>query len=355
MAFGTHLTEFAGLPAFGYRSPQGTAAEEEWARERPYAPAWTADPLALLAALRAPGSVAWRLDDPHGAEAPVGGGVPGYLDRFLSDTDPGAVAAVITGDFYPSDSTGDTSPVREALVEHAARLTGLRALFHADVVSGECEVSWLRNGDLAPLLDALPSLERLAVRGTGDMSLAVGRHASLRSLTLEGGGLPADLARDVLSADYPALEHLELWLGVEDYGGDASVDDLAPLLEGRVHTGVRSLGLRNAQRTDTWVRALAESPLLDRLESLDLSGGTLGDLGAQTLLDTPGFRELERLDLHHHYMSEETERRVLEAFTAAGVAVDASGRREPEESHFEAAEDMEDEEWAYYYYPSVTE
>jgi hypothetical protein len=113
------------------------------------------------------------------------------------------------------------------------------------------------------------------------------------------------------------------------------------------------------------VEAVAGSPILGRLEALDLSEGTLTDEGAQVLLDTPGFRELKRLDLHHHFMSEDMEKRVLEAFTAAGVAVDVSGREEPEEAEEEDWDEEEPDEeeaaaweeelWEQRYYPSVTE
>ncbi len=45
---------------------------------------------------------------------------------------------------------------------------------------------------------------------------------SLVALTIESGGLPAAVVREVASAHLPALEHLELWLGEENYGGDAT-------------------------------------------------------------------------------------------------------------------------------------
>ncbi|MDE3720680.1 STM4015 family protein [Nocardiopsis sp. N85] len=337
MTFNSHLTEFAGLPVFEYRPTRRAD-----------------DPLATLAALRDPGAFAWLLRDSRGTETEeASGGVEGYFGRFAAETAAGTVTALVVGYLPETISTGHSQPVRDALVACAPRLTGLRSLFFADLTYEDCEVSWMNHGDLGPLLAAFPGLERFAVRGTGGLGLSVDGHPALRSLTLQGGGLPADLARQVLAGDYPALEHLELWLGVENYGGDTSPDHLAPLLNGEVHTGVRSLGLRNAQYTDRWVRALADAPVLGRLEDLDLSMGTLTDQGAQVLLDTPGFRELRRLDLHHHYMSEDMEKRVLEAFTAAGVAIDVSQREEPDDDD----EEWEDDEdgWTYRYYPSVTE
>ncbi|SHJ06809.1 hypothetical protein SAMN05421803_103332 [Nocardiopsis flavescens] len=317
MTFNTHLTEYAGLPVFGYRSREGMAAAGRGG----------ADPLAMLAAAGDPGAYAWRLSDEEGDEPRDGGDfVLRYYERFCADVEPASVAALVVGNVEETIDVADPGPVRDALLACAPRWTGLRSLFYADLTYEEAEVSWIEHGDLSGLLDAFPGLERLGIRGTGDTSLAVEEHRSLRSLTLEGGGLPPGLVKQVLASRYPALEHLELWLGVEGYGGTTSAEDLAPLLEGRVHTGIRSLGLRNAEDTDTWVRTVAGSAVLERLEVLDLSMGTLTDAGAEVLLGTPAFRGLRRLDLHRHFMTAETERRLAEAFTAAGVETDVSGR-----------------------------
>ncbi|MGQ4267940.1 STM4015 family protein [Nocardiopsis changdeensis] len=344
--FNSYLTEFAGLPVFEYR-PQDT----------------TADPLAVLAALRTPGAYAWRLADDDGSETSKDrGGVGAYFERFAAESAAPEVTALVIGNIQDTINVNDSATVRDALVAQAPRLTGLRSLFFADLTYSDSEVSWLNHGDLGPVLDALPGLERFAVRGTGGMALAVDGHPALRSLVLQGGGLPAELTRRVVAGHYPNLEHLELWIGVPDYGGDTTPEDLAPLLNGEVHTGVRSLGLRNAQYTDRWVRALADSAILERLEELDLSKGTLTDAGARVLLDVPGFRELRRLDLHHHYMSEDMERLVLETFTAAGVETDVSEREEPDDDYDEDDEDEEydpeddeDEDWTLRYYPAVGE
>ncbi|WP_306369486.1 STM4015 family protein [Nocardiopsis sp. CC223A] len=316
MTFTNHLTEYAGLPVLEYRSREAMAAGDGGA----------ADPLAMLTAARDPGAYAWRLADTDGREPAEGDFVLRYYERFCSDVDPTAVTALVIGNLSDTMDVAEPEPVRDAVLACAPRWTALRSLFYADLTSEEYEVSWLAHGDLSGILDAVPSLERLDIRGTGELSLPVAEHLSLRSLTLQGGGLPAEPARQVMASRYPALEHLELWLGMENYGGGAAPEDLSPLLDGRVHTGVRSLGLRNAEYTDPWVRALADSPVLDRLEVLDLSLGTLTDEGAQVLLDTPGFRGLKRLNLEHHFMTKEMTGRVREAFCAAGVDIDVSGR-----------------------------
>ncbi|NKZ01730.1 STM4015 family protein [Nocardiopsis alborubida] len=349
MAFDAHLTEFAGLPVVEYRSPEGWAREAEKARERAerlgrdFAGPGSYPPPALTAALADPGSVAWRLSDD---EEPLDD-----YRRFTAQVDQDRVAAVVLGDMRETFSVQCPDPLKRALLEVAPDLTGLRSLFYCDVTFEEIEVSWIELGDMAPVLAAFPLLTEFAVRGTGDMSLHVPRHDSLRRLTLQGGGLPAKLTREIVSSGLPHLEHLELWLGVENYGGDTTPEDLAPVLSGEVFPGLGSLGLRNAEHTDDWVPVLAEAPVTSRLHTLDLSLGTLTDRGARALVEAaPAFGHLKRLDLHRHYLSEEMSGHVQAAFAGTGVDVDLSDR--------EVGSDWEDENFDYDaagYYTAVTE
>ncbi|MFL1437999.1 STM4015 family protein, partial [Nocardiopsis protaetiae] len=271
-----------------------------------------------------------------------------YFASFVEEADTSLVRAMVIGPAGSSETQEPGTPARDALVEHGAAFTGLEALFIGDIVAEESEISWIHQPDLAPVLAAFPGLTEFAVRGTGDpymheksqLGLDIGRHDALRSLTVQSGGLPARIARGIDASELPELENLELWLGVEDYRGDTTPDDLARTLSGEAFPRLNHLGLLNAQYTDQWVRALADAPVVERVRSLDLSMGTLTDEGAQVLLDAPVFRGLGRLDLEHHYMSEEMEARVRAAFAEAGVEVHIDDRQ------------FQDGEWLY---PSVTE
>jgi hypothetical protein len=271
-----------------------------------------------------------------------------HFASFVEAVDTAEVRAMVIGASDSSESEEPGAPARDALVEHGAAFTGLRSLFIGDLTAEEQEISWIHQPDLAPVLAALPGLTEFAVRGTGDpymheksrLGLDIGRHEALLSLTVQSGGLPAEVSRGIDAAELPGLENLELWLGVEDYRGDTTPDDLARTLSGEAFPRLDHLGLRNAQYTDQWVRVLADAPVVGRVRSLDLSMGTLTDEGAQVLLDAPVFRELGRLDLEHHYMSEEMEARVRAAFAEAGVEVRIDDRQ------------TKDGDWLY---PSVTE
>lgn len=49
---------------------------------------------------------------------------------------------------------------------------------------------------------------------------------------IESGGTPASAIRELGAMELPALERLELWLGTDEYGCDAKIDDVRPLLQG---------------------------------------------------------------------------------------------------------------------------
>ncbi|MFF3359727.1 hypothetical protein ACFYWN_45885, partial [Streptomyces sp. NPDC002917] len=75
--------------------------------------------------------------------------------------------------------------------------------------------------------------------------------------------------------------------------------------------------------------AVASAPVVAQLRTLDLSNGTLGDEGAAALLEGQPLTHLERLDLHHHFLTEPIERRIKEALEPHGVQVDLSEREVP--------------------------
>ena len=231
-----------------------------------------------------------------------------WLDRFaafLDDPNAAKVTGFIVGN-WGEVASGDTSAVVvEALTAARDVLPNLTALFLADITFEECEISWIVQSDVSPLFGAYPRLEQFRIRGGQGLRFGALQHEHLKSLTLETGGLPGAALREIMAANLPALEHLELWLGDSSYGWDGSIDDLAPLFDGSLFPNLRYLGLRNSEITDEIAIVLAQSPLLQRVRVLDLSMGTLSDAGAEALLTSPYIKNLEKLDIHHHYLSDE--------------------------------------------------
>jgi hypothetical protein len=191
----------------------------------------------------------------------------------------------------------------------------------------ESEISWIEQSDITPLPTAFPNLERLEVRGGTGLGLQPLRSDTLKVLRFEAGGLPAGVVRAVGASDLPNLEHLEMWLGVDDYSGDATVADLAPVLSGERLPSLRHLGLCNSELQDEIAAAVAGAPVVAGLESLDLSMGVLTDEGAEALLSGQPLTHLKRLDLHHHFLGDEMVKRVRA--TLPGVDVDLGEHQRP--------------------------
>jgi hypothetical protein len=302
------LQEFAGLPVFefAFGNPEdvqnGAVPEnvEDWA---------------------------WRVSA-EGDEEDAG-----FAETFavlLETVDVARIRALIVGVWYsgydPSTPTGEAIGI---LAEHAERFPQLEALFLGDVDRDHSEVSWLHQSDPARLFPAFPRLRRFGLRGTTELSMEPIEHATLEELTLQGGGLPAEVTRALTASKLPALTGLELYLGTAEYNGSTEPADLGPILSGESFPNLRHLGLRDAENADAVAAAVAHAPVVARLESLDLSLGAMTDAGAAALLAGQPLTHLARLDLHHHYLSEEMMQRVWAALP--GVAVNMDEQEEAEE------------------------
>lgn len=260
---------------------------------------------------------AWRLevDYEDGPEQ-----FAALFDTFLGAVDTTAVTALLVGQ-WGGAAYDHKLPVR-LLAERLPALPNLRALFLGDMVPEECEISWIQHDDITPLVEALPRLEILTVRGGEGLRLRPVRHGGLRRLTFESGGLPAEVVRAVGASDLPNLWHLELWLGTANYGGDTTVADLADLLGGSRLPSLVFLGLQNAEIADEVAAAVAGAPVVARLKSLDLSMGVLSDRGAAALLAGQPLTHLVELVLSHHYLSTAMMERLVAELP--GVEVDVS-------------------------------
>jgi hypothetical protein len=241
------------------------------------------------------------------------------LSQFIADENASKTIGLIIG-MWGEDSDESSQPIIELLVTAHAELPNLTAIFIGDITGDENEISWIRQSDLSPLLNAYPQLEYLRVRGNDGLSFGSLKHDRLKTLIVETGGLSANRVREVCNARLPQLEHLELWLGDDYYGGDATVDDLAPILTGSLFPNLTYLGLRDSKIADAVATAVATAPVMQQVKILDLSLGNLGDVGANALLASPFINQLEKLDLNHHYISEE----VVKKLQKLSIIVDVS-------------------------------
>ncbi|AYF76699.1 leucine-rich repeat domain-containing protein [Nocardia yunnanensis] len=297
MTISDHLLRFHGLPIFDF----------------PHAESGLTLPAADAAA--------WRISvEPYGDSDETWAQA---FARFLAEVDTTKVRALLIGLWgeaydHPSDE------VIGALVAAKDRFPALRAVFLGEITYEEAEISWIQQSDVTPLLTNFPALEEFRVRGGAHLQFPAIEHANLRTLVVETGGLGGEVVRGIAASTLPVLEHLELWLGVSEYGGSTTVADLAPLLSGERLPKLVYLGLRNSEIQDEVAAAVATAPVVARLSVLDLSMGTLGDAGATALLQGQPLTHLRRLDLHHHFISESVQERLRKSLEPEGVTVDLS-------------------------------
>jgi hypothetical protein len=226
------------------------------------------------------------------------------FNAFLADPQSSEVNSLLIGTWTQEMWDNNSASVVEALVTAHDRLPNLKALFLGEIVMEESEISWIHQSDVSPMLVAYPELEHFQVRGGNDLSFGTITHANLKTLIVESGGLDGNITRQVVKAHLPALEHLELWFGTEEYGGTTTLEDLQPLLDGENFPFLKYLGLRDSEFADQIAHAIATAPIMERIDVLDLSLGTLGDEGAVALLTSPNINRLKKLDIHYHYCTD---------------------------------------------------
>jgi hypothetical protein len=273
MTFETHLETFAGLPVIDFRENTDWQGPAHCYR------------------------VHLQYEDPESVET--------ILDRLLAQAGDTGLKALIIGAWNGALEGDDSAGLVSSLVSRVGHLAGLKALFLGEMTFDEYEISWINQSDVSPVLRALPNLEEFYVRGGTRLTFSQVEHPHLRTLVIQAGGLSRDLLRELFACRFPALQHLDLLLGTEDYGFNGEVEDLLPLLQGTLFPRLKHLGLMNSIITDDIAALVVNSPIIRDLESLDLSLGTLTDEGAGALLSLPTDAHLKRLDISHHYLTPE--------------------------------------------------
>lgn len=194
----------------------------------------------------------------------------------------------------------------DSLTEHADKLSHIKSLMVGDMDFEECEVSWILQGNYEKLLMALPNLERLIIKGSTDLELGTISHTNLKDLTIICGGLPASVIKSIETAYMPNLERLQLYLGVEEYGFDGSIEDIRSLLANSYFPKLSHLGLCDSELQDEVTEVVLQSKYIHQINILDLSRGTLTDRGGRLLIEKlPSLTNLSIVDLDWHYLSKD--------------------------------------------------
>ncbi len=171
--------------------------------------------------------------------------------------------------------------------------------------------SWRRVGDLRGIWEAAPNLKVLKLRGSSGsddgtpIKLAPIDAPHLETLIIFSGGLDAAAPKEIGAAKLPALTHLELMFGSDNYGCNCTMDSLKGILSGKGLPKLKVLGLKNSEWEEELIEAIATSAILPKLEVLDLSMGVLWKEGSAAIIKhAEKFEHLKKLILDDNYFDD---------------------------------------------------
>ena len=226
------------------------------------------------------------------------------LNALANDDKSGQIRALIIG-VWQEAYEESIQPFIDFLVKNNSQFTSLTAIFFAEMTMEDNEISWIQQGDYSALWAAYPKLTHLQIRGAEGLSFGDIQGASLKTLIVETGGLAAEVLQQIADAQWPELEHLELWLGDENYGWNGSIKDVQPLLSAEKFPQLKHLSLKNSEIQDDITVQVISSDLMSQLSVLDLSMGLMTDDGAEALLaDKSKTEGLDVLDVSENYLSD---------------------------------------------------
>lgn len=249
------------------------------------------------------------------------------VTEILSDPDFPELKKIIIGCWGWAAEDG-CQPVLDGIVENREQFSGIEELFVGDMDFEECEVSWIIQGNYSRLWEAMPGLRELTIKGSTDLTLGNIRHDNLESLTIICGGLPESVIKEIEKAKLPNLKKLLLYIGSDNYGFDGNEDTIKSLLDHMDFPNLEYLGIADSEIQDQLAEVVLKNKIMGQLHTLDLSCGTLTDKGGALILETvPQYPNLEKLDMHYHFMTKD----MVKKLQALPVEVDASDANQPDE------------------------
>lgn len=230
--------------------------------------------------------------------------IPNLLKEIIGNKQADQLHTLVIGAWNESYDSS-CQHILDCLVANKDSFQNLQAFFCGDMVSEECEISWIIQANYEAFLNSFPKLKHFGVRGGTDLVLGRIDHANLESLLVETGGLSRAVVDSVINANLPSLQSLKLWLGTDEYGGDSETNQFHPLLFGNQFTNLQHLGLMNCDYIDEIALTLKDATVLNRIKTLDLSMGTLSDAGCKELLQNDKLLQLTHLNLRYHFLSDD--------------------------------------------------
>ena len=247
-------------------------------------------------------------------------------EEILADPEFPELEELIIGG-WGGESEDSCQPILDCIAEKADRFRHITKLFIGDMDYETCEVSWIIQGDYSRLWKAMPQLKELTIKGSNELTLGTVEHDNLESLTIICGGLGKTVIEEIAKAKLPHLKKLLLYIGIEDYGFDGDADTIREMLATSDFPELTYLGITDSGIQDELTEVVLGSKYIGQITTLDLSNGTRTDKEGQLLLDKlPGQPNMEKLDVHYHYLSDGMMKKLEEL----SIAVDVSEQEEAE-------------------------
>lgn len=245
----------------------------------------------------------------------------------MADPEFGELEELIIGG-WGGEYDDDCQPIIDGIAAAPQKFGHITKLFIGDMDYDVCEVSWIMQGDYSSLWKAMPQLKELTIKGSTGLALGTIEHDNLESLTIICGGLGKNVIEEIMKAKLPRLKKLLLYIGVNEYGFDGDEGTVRELLAKSDFPELTYLGITDSEIQDKLTEVVLECKYMNQIKTLDLSNGTLTDKGGQILLEKLSqFPNIEKLDLHHHYLSDE----MMEKLQSLPIAVDLSEQEEADE------------------------
>jgi predicted DNA-binding WGR domain protein len=257
--------------------------------------------------------------------------VPEKLDKLFALANIGELDTLVIGMWSEETFDNDASVVLDKLIEGKDKLSGLKHLFVGDMDYEECEMSWIQQTDYSNFYQHFQSLETLGIRGGEKLKLGKINLPNLKNLIIETGGLGHDVIEDIVNSNLEGLEHLEIWLGTDEYGCDITSKHLKSILN-KQYPNLKYLGLKNYYLVDEVAQNIGNAPIVKNIEVLDLSMGTMTDKGAEALCNQDALLELKHLNCRHHFVSSDWQKKLQQKFASQNI--DVSDEQDSEDGEY---------------------
>ncbi len=228
------------------------------------------------------------------------------ISMILNDKDLDSLDEIIVN-YWEEPYEKNSQEIINMFVENKIKFKNLKSLFIGNMDYEVCEISWILQGDYSEIWNALPNLEKLKIKGGSELTLGEINHQNLKELEIITGGLGSDVIKQIKEANLPSLEKLVLYIGTDEYGFDGGIQDINNLLV-KLNSlkNLKYLGIVNSDIQNQLVKVVMDSEVVSKLEVLDLSYGTLIDIGAKYIIDNiDKLKNIKKIELNRSYFTKE--------------------------------------------------